>query len=49
MGELDPERAETMRERVLDAVMKTRARAVLVDITGLTVTDAGLASSSCAW
>lgn len=44
IGELDPERADTVRERVLDAVMKTRARAVLVDITGLTVADASLAS-----
>ena len=44
MGELDPERADTMREHVLEAVMKTRARAVLVDLTGLTVTDASLAS-----
>jgi rsbT co-antagonist protein RsbR len=44
MGELDPERADTVRERVLDAVMKTRARAVLVDLTGLTVADASLAS-----
>jgi rsbT co-antagonist protein RsbR len=44
MGELDPERADVMRERVLDAVMRSRARTVLVDITGLTVTDAGLAS-----
>lgn len=44
MGELDPERADNVRERVLDAVMKTRARAVLVDITGLTVTDASLAT-----
>jgi rsbT co-antagonist protein RsbR len=44
MGELDPERAAAVRERVLEAVMKTRARAVLVDITGLTVTDENLAS-----
>ena len=44
MGEIDPERADAMRERVLEAVMRTRARAVLVDITGLTVTDESLAS-----
>ncbi len=44
IGEIDPERAAAVREQVLDAVMKTRARAVLVDITGLTVTDENLAS-----
>jgi len=44
MGELDAARAAAVRERVLEAVMKTRARAVLVDITGLTVTDENLAS-----
>jgi rsbT co-antagonist protein RsbR len=44
IGEIDPERAAAVREQVLAAVMKTRARAVLVDITGLTVTDENLAS-----
>ncbi len=44
IGEIDPERAAAVREHVLEAVMKTRARAVLVDITGLTVTDENLAS-----
>jgi rsbT co-antagonist protein RsbR len=43
MGEIDPERAAAVREHVLAAVMKTRARAVLVDITGLTVIDESLA------
>jgi rsbT co-antagonist protein RsbR len=43
IGEIDPERAAAVRERVLEAVMKTRARAVLVDITGLTVIDEALA------
>ncbi len=44
VGELDADRAAAVRERVLEVVMKTRARAVLVDITGLTVTDENLAS-----
>lgn len=44
MGEIDAERADSLRERVLEAVMKSRARSVLVDITGLTVTDADLGS-----
>ena len=43
IGEIDPERAAAVREHVLSAVMKTRARAVLVDITGLTVIDEALA------
>lgn len=43
IGEIDPDRAAAVREQVLDAVMKTRARAVLVDITGLTVIDESLA------
>jgi rsbT co-antagonist protein RsbR len=44
MGEIDADRAAAVRERVLEVVMRTRAWAVLVDITGLTVTDANLAA-----
>jgi rsbT co-antagonist protein RsbR len=44
IGELDDERAEVVRERILAEVVATKACVVLVDITGLAVTDAALAS-----
>jgi rsbT co-antagonist protein RsbR len=44
IGELDPERADAVRERVLAEVVETKSRVVLVDITGLSVPDEQLAS-----
>ncbi len=44
IGELDPARADAVRERVLAEVVATKSRVVLVDITGLAVTDEQLAS-----
>jgi anti-anti-sigma regulatory factor len=44
IGELSGDRAAAVQERVLAAVVETRAHAVIVDVTGLTVTDEQLAS-----
>ena len=44
IGEISPERAEHMREKLLDAVVKHRARVVLIDVTGLSVVDAHAAA-----
>jgi rsbT co-antagonist protein RsbR len=43
IGEIDDARAEAVRERVLNEVVATKSGVVLVDITGLSVTDEQLA------
>jgi rsbT co-antagonist protein RsbR len=40
IGEISPERAEYVRKELLDAVVKHRARVVLLDVTGLSLVDA---------
>jgi anti-anti-sigma regulatory factor len=44
IGEIDALRADVIREKVLQAVVATRARVVLVEITGLGVVDEQVAS-----
>lgn len=43
LGAFDPERAATMTSQLLDAVVRTRARDVILDLTGLAVIDAAAA------
>jgi rsbT co-antagonist protein RsbR len=43
IGEIDDARADAVRERVLSEVVATKSGVVLVDITGLSVTDERLA------
>lgn len=44
VGEISPGRAEHVRQELLAAVVAHRARAVLIDVTGLSVVDAHAAS-----
>jgi anti-anti-sigma regulatory factor len=44
-GELSPRRAEQARHGLLTAVTRSRARAVLIDLTGLPAVDATVAAA----
>lgn len=43
MGALDSERAAEMTERLLERIVETRARAVIIDVTGVDVVDTATA------
>lgn len=45
IGELDSQRAQQLIETLLDAISQRRARFVLLDITGVSVVDSGVADS----
>ncbi len=44
IGSLDAERAEAMAEKLLETVSNTRARTVIVDVTGLPLIDTAVGS-----